>query len=596
VLALRVDLLAGRYAATEYNDRETAEWPPHPARLFSALVATWADGQPGTEEGDAELAALHWLETQPAPVIVASARDHAGLRPAVTVFVPVNDVGVISHPDRAKLDEIDRQISEVKDPAARVKLEKQRTKLADKLATDTAKEVAAPKKVGKHDPAAADHALLDRRVRQPRTFPSAAPEVPAFAFVWNEAEAAVDVVAALARLASRLVRLGHSSSMVHARLVDSAEIVGLAATASKYIPDEDSGRLVVRWVASGQVERLCRAHARHREVEPRVLPSTFVRYREGARIVGTVPPHSVFDPELLVFEREAIMGSPDAAMDSDAHGRESRRPPVVLTSASAAGLARMMRAALMSVSDQPVPEVLSGHTLGGAPTERPHVAIVPLPAVIGRYADGALLGLAIVLPRGLDATERRALMRAIGLLEEHAARSFGAAGADRASTGDSRPRIVLNLGASGQLILRRDAWQEATRSTVRQETWTRPSRGWASATPVALDRNPGDLHAASPEARAAAFSAAQASVVEAVARIGLPPPIEVDVVRSCVLPGTIKPRAFPRFPIDHGKSQRVLVHVRLVFAQPVQGPVLIGAGRYQGLGLCLPVELRSEAT
>src|SRR4051812_21490615 len=118
MFAIRVDLLAGRYAATEYNDRDRAEWPPHPARLFSALVATWADGQPGTSEGDAELAALRWLEEQGAPVIVASPIERAGVRNAAVVFVPVNDVGVIKVPDHEKLEASERLAAEMTDPSA----------------------------------------------------------------------------------------------------------------------------------------------------------------------------------------------------------------------------------------------------------------------------------------------------------------------------------------------------------------------------------------------------------------------------------------------------------------------------------------------
>ena len=40
MFAIRVECLTGRYVATAYDDRSRAEWPPHPARLFSALVAT----------------------------------------------------------------------------------------------------------------------------------------------------------------------------------------------------------------------------------------------------------------------------------------------------------------------------------------------------------------------------------------------------------------------------------------------------------------------------------------------------------------------------------------------------------------------------
>ena len=59
MLTIEVELLAGRYAATEHNDRSRAEWPPHPARFFSALVAALHDRDPADP---AEREALLWLE------------------------------------------------------------------------------------------------------------------------------------------------------------------------------------------------------------------------------------------------------------------------------------------------------------------------------------------------------------------------------------------------------------------------------------------------------------------------------------------------------------------------------------------------------
>jgi CRISPR-associated protein Csb2 len=225
-----------------------------------------------------------------------------------------------------------------------------------------------------------------------------------------------------------------------------------------------------------------------------------------------------------------------------------------------------------------VPELLSGHRGDGAPSEAGHAAVVPLPFVTGPHPDGALLGVALVLPRGTDDAARQSVMRAVTRLETHA-------------TPDDDARVAwLELGGpEHRLVLKRVVWDDAG-AIVRPRSWTRGSMRWASATPVALDRNPGDLHAEDPAARARAFEAARASIVDAIERIGLPRPIEVDVVRSCVVSGTAKPRAYPRFPIESHKPQRVLVHVRIVFGQRVGGPVLIGAGRYHGLGLCLPVD------
>src|SRR5258708_1132150 len=103
MLAFGLDLLSGRYVATAYNDRDGAEWPPHPARLFSALAPTWAVGEFASGEGEGELQALRWLEHQVAPDIVASSGTAVAVRDVVPVFVPVNDVTVISAPDTTKL-------------------------------------------------------------------------------------------------------------------------------------------------------------------------------------------------------------------------------------------------------------------------------------------------------------------------------------------------------------------------------------------------------------------------------------------------------------------------------------------------------------
>jgi len=562
MLALTIELLSGRYAATAYNDRTRVEWPPEPARLFSALVATWADGEPRGPEGEVELAALEWLEQQPPPEILASPIEHACARDVAPVFVPVNDVGVVAAPDREKLDAAEAAITAPGEPAVRAKAEKALQKVRKKWEGEVAKAIAAPAKFGKHDAAAAAKVLIERRTRQPRTFPCATPSHPVFGFVWPRLEAPLQVRGALERLMARLVRVGHSSTHVRGAVAAAAEIAGLAAQTSSYVPDDEAGDLVLRWVGAGQTRRLCRAFDQHRETAPRVMPALFVRYRSGAtRQRRDEAPRSVFGGDFIVLAR---VGGP--------------RLPIT----SAAGLARQVRRALMSFADQPIDEIISGHRPDGAASEAPHLAIVPLPVVIGQYADGALIGVALVLPRELDDAARAAVMRAIGRFEA----------AHRTEGAEDGPSLPIRLGDAGTLELRRDVWSEERRATLRPATWTGPARRWASATPIALDHNPGDLHDADLERRRAAFREATAGVIEAVRRIGLPAPIEVDVLRSCVLPGTAKPRHYPRFPIDSRRPQRVLVHARLVFGEPVEGPMLLGAGRYQGLGLFLPAEDR----
>jgi CRISPR-associated protein Csb2 len=232
----------------------------------------------------------------------------------------------------------------------------------------------------------------------------------------------------------------------------------------------------------------------------------------------------------------------------------------------------------MKHADQPPAEVLSGHRADGSPAERPHLAVVPLPFVGHRHADGAVLGVALVLPRACDDEERGAVLRAVGRWEESHRRDD-----------EECPIVPVILGATGVLQVERVSWGPPPARTLRAETWCRPSRRWISATPVALDRNPGDLRARSHEKAEAAFREAERTIAESCANLGLPVPIVVVVFPSVTMPGTWKAREFPPFPAGAGRIRRVKVHVSLEFDRAVRGPILLGAGRYLGLGLFCPV-------
>jgi CRISPR-associated protein Csb2 len=70
MLCLEVEFLTGvSVAATPYACDE-AEWPPHPDRLFRALVAAWGRDDP---PDDAERRALEWLEGLDKDSLVVSA-------------------------------------------------------------------------------------------------------------------------------------------------------------------------------------------------------------------------------------------------------------------------------------------------------------------------------------------------------------------------------------------------------------------------------------------------------------------------------------------------------------------------------------------
>ena len=141
MLTVEVELLGGRYAATAHSDRGRAEWPPHPARFFSALVAALHDRDPLDA---AERAALLWLEAQEPPALDVhlESNDAVGRREVRDVDVPVNDISVVGTTDpesgvREARNTVDRIANDAQTPAtkraakdAQAALAKEEAKLA----------------------------------------------------------------------------------------------------------------------------------------------------------------------------------------------------------------------------------------------------------------------------------------------------------------------------------------------------------------------------------------------------------------------------------------------------------------------------------
>lgn len=572
-LVLELHYLTGRSVATAYNDRERPEWPPHPARVYSALVATWAESE---ERDERERHALEWLSGLPAPCIYATEASH---RAVVPHFVPVNDVAVLDTCDRqrSRLDELRRGLEDAKakyEEVRRTGSEKQIAAAMKELARSEQAEGAGRKKLeqlllddqepfaaGKHPRsglASAAALIPEHRGKQPRSFPSVSPEDPRAFLRWSADEDLERHGPALRALVSRVVRVGHSGSLVACRVVDDCPT-------PTWEPSDD-GEEVLRVPGLGQLQRLEEAFARHQEIEPRVLPCRFQRYRRVGQSTAESIGTSHFGDDWIVFRQVG--------------GRR------LLQTIGVAG-ARAMRGALLKHSESPAPELLSGHAENGGPSETPHVAIVPLPFVGHPHATGELLGLALIFPRAADEAQRRAVLRAIGLWEEERRRQLDDELVDT-------PPLELTLGHAGVVTMERVEWGLAPLKTLRSSTWCHPSRSWVTATPIALDRNPGNLFARDPEKVAAAYEEAERSIAAACERIGLPAPSYVQIHPSVPLVGSTKARAYPPFPDDPSKNQRVKVHARIEFPVRVRGPLLLGAGRYYGLGLCWPLSTEAR--
>lgn len=555
MFALEVTLLTGRYIATAFDDRGRAEWPPHPARLFSALVATHFESLDPRED---ERAALAWMEDLGAPEITAS---EAGERDVVTVFVPVNDAGVVSSvDDEARAVDDARLAVEVARGRGAKELagaERRLAKAQNRLAEAISRAIAAVPsgKEGKDGPARAASLLPEHRLRQPRTFPSVTPIDSRVIFAWPHADASPELRSAIDDLAARVVRLGHSSSLVTVRVCDESR-------EPTWIPNDTggarggAGETVLRVATRGQVAALQASFATQADDPGRVMPAAFQRYVRPAGWSDECTAATAFSHDWIVLRR---VGGPR------------------LPSIRAVDVARMVRKTLLKMYADPAPEILSGHRPSGEPSERAHLAIVPLPFVGHERGDGSILGVALVLPRAATDDERRAVLRALE----------GWRRAERESD-EEQPRLPVHLGRAGTLLLVA-LEQEAEQSTLLADTWCARATTWASATPVALDRNPGDLRSSDPRKRAAAFANAEETIALACERIGLPRPRRVTATPAAPLAGGAKARHFPPFQAGKPPIQRVLVHARLQFERPVAGPVLLGAGRYFGLGLFRPV-------
>jgi CRISPR-associated protein Csb2 len=467
-LVIDIELLTGRYDAAGAGDRDVAEWPPHPARVFCALVASC--------RGDDDRGALRWLESLPAPVVQASGAVLSESRRGYVVTNKTDGSGRSQfHPGRS-------------------------------------------------------HQL---RIRQ-----SAVPASATVRMVWDDTDTDPAALATLDDLARRVPYLGRSTGLAALRCraltaSDASDTEGLVCFEPA---SEWAGAQQLRVPYRGYLDDLTTLHA---EGRPPWEASRTASYRrvtlDGGgerRPVGLLP--SVYTDVLVLRFAGA-------------------RPDGRLTARFTAALRR----AVMARTPDPLPAVLHGHGVPG----RPHVVFMGLPNVGHPHADGRLLGLAVAIP-DLPETERRMLVRT--LLRDMARHG---------EASEQRRVLELHVPDIGLVDLVYEPGMVRPWAT-QPERWRRGSRSWVSVTPVVLDRFPkdGDL---------------EREVARSAEVVGLPSPREVVVSPAPLVQGGIRLRPGDLPARARG---RIFRHVRLTFDRPVSGPVLIGAGRYLGVGLFMPVD------
>lgn len=549
MLTIEVELLSGRYAATAHDDRSRAEWPPHPARFFSALVAVFYE-QARVDEIERD--ALLWLERQPAPSLNVDLEvsERVGHRDVRDVYVPVNDVSLIGDAEKPLRDARAAMTSlagaELKQAQKLVAREEKN--LAKAIADLHVTDDAPPKSAIDTATALMPH----RRTRQVRSFPVVFPRQPTFSFIWEQTPSE-EIRTALSRLCDRVTRLGHSSSLVRCAIIAGPIVPNLVPT--------EEGTIVLRTVGPGQLARLDEAFLRHKGVESRILPALPQRYgRPRSTEGGATAISGSFSDEWIIFERVG-----------GARPLSSRGTDLSLA---------LRRALIEQHGTQPLSHALSGHRQDGGPADFPHVAFVSLPFVNHEHADGSLQGCAVVLPRGFSEVDRTTLFRMIAMWER-----------DRSV----EPNSVMELAGGTLQPVKVKRMDLPTKLSSRAETWSRVARRFVTALPIALDKNPGNLRSNKLQTAHKAAVEAQRFVADACEHIGLPRPISVEISASPFLAGAQPVRAFLPWPKQPGRIPRVKVHADIRFDVDVRGPVILGAGRFYGLGLCLPVPGESRS-
>jgi len=159
MLALGIELLMGRAIISRWDSREEPEWPPHPDRVFMALVAAWGEAGEDAEQR----AVLEWLEGLGPPSLAMP--PELSFRTPFTTYVPVNDD---SRP------------------------------------------------IGPKGPYGAMGSIPIGRNRQPRHFPTVVPESPVMYLRWDEVDMPANLQPHLQQLCGLVTYLGHSASPVRA--------------------------------------------------------------------------------------------------------------------------------------------------------------------------------------------------------------------------------------------------------------------------------------------------------------------------------------------------------------------------------------------
>jgi CRISPR-associated protein Csb2 len=222
--------------------------------------------------------------------------------------------------------------------------------------------------------------------------------------------------------------------------------------------------------------------------------------------------------------------------------------------------------------------VLLGHDEHDDPVSEPHLAVLPVPSVLGPYPDGRIRRVALVgFGCGEDA-KRRAIVEMANIL--------------------LHGRELRDNGRGTGVTLHSEP------ETKWLQTITGKSRTWVSVTPViqaAKELTSAEWQRLRSMRRAAAESGEDLarlerrlearrvellvrSLVQAIGSDGARP-VSVEIVHGGPIAGVHIAR---QYRVSGYLAETPRLHVRVTFDRPVVGPIAIGRGRHVGFGLMWP--------
>jgi CRISPR-associated protein Csb2 len=381
------------------------------------------------------------------------------------------------------------------------------------------------------------------RTRQPRRFPAAVPHDPVVRLVWPHAE--TPPLATLDAIGRDVAYVGHSASLTRCAFHDDA------------LNPRHPGRAARRRVYNNRLKELEAAFQSSRRPSPGApVDAPRQALDETA---------NTFSHDWLTFE---IVGG-----DLDLRAAAPACKALIKT---------VMSGYKATVGVDAVPAWVSGHEADGAPARDAHLAAVPLAFAGFEHADGTLMGLALVPPKG-----RGDLLSDPGFRKALAAKLQPTA---PDSEGGAQRRIKVWDPDFPGLDLKLSLSLETERASLDPSRYARTARRWATVTPMVLDRH---LKGGSNEE---VQKDRERLVADACERsIGVRP-VMVTVGKHSAMRGAPSARPSGHAPrwtgwrVPKHFASRPLVHVVVEFKEVIAGPVLIGAGRFCGLGLCLPLD------